>query len=135
MVYLVPSYYCVTAICFVEFVEFVQVLVPFTELLDHEFLKLHDVYNVKLGLDLVENHDTQLVCNGAIAVFFKYQEDRSHSLPLQQFIHIEVKRKIVVGCLWWLLPLQSHLRGSQWPKSWEEEHKDGMEQLQSPQSD
>ena len=79
---LVPAYLLLDALQLVEFVQLDQMLVTLPEFLDDELLQLHDVDHVQVSLDLVQDHDAQLVGDGAVAVVSHHHHNRLDDLSL-----------------------------------------------------
>jgi len=71
-----------------------------SELADHKSLKLDNIYDVKEGFYLIEDHDAQLIGYAAIAVIFHYQQEGLHKLASDSGAHILWEFNIVVGGLW-----------------------------------
>jgi hypothetical protein len=58
MIDVVSLYFLADTVLFVELMHVIKQLMSLSELVDHKFLKLDHIYNVKEGFYLVEDHDT-----------------------------------------------------------------------------
>ena len=68
MVDLVSSYLFLDAQFLVSHYLVVMSCVSGNKLIDHKLLKCHNVNDVKLSLEAIEDHDAELVCNTAVAI-------------------------------------------------------------------
>lgn len=66
----------------------VEMLVSLSEFLDHEFLELDDVDNIKQCLNVVKDHNAELASDTAVAVFPCDYEHSLHELAAQALTQI-----------------------------------------------
>jgi hypothetical protein len=77
------------AVLFVELMHVVQQLMSLSELVNHKFLKLDHIYNVKESFYLIEDHDTQLIGYAAVTVISHCQQEGFDKLASHTGVHIQ----------------------------------------------
>lgn len=76
--------------------QLIKVLMSFSKLLDYEFLEADNINNIQKCLNLIKNHDTELICNTTIVVFSHNCEDSFNHLSS----HVVAD---IVDLIYWLI--------------------------------